>query len=907
LIVRFARVALRWALPAWAREAARGDLDEEHARIVHQRGRAAAARWYAREALALCLRYGAERRHGAPGGPARRPWSRRAATGLGTWLAGAGRDLRFVARHIVARPAFWLAATLTLGVAIGLNAAIFSLVNAVLFKPLAHDDPDRVVRLYARPEKRASSPGFSYPDFRLLTRQAGSAAELSAVHLGTLLMADAGRSDQLLGEIASGSYFHVLGVPVIAGRTIGPRDDSRSSPPVALISEHYWRHRLGADPAVIGRQVTMNARPFTIVGIVSNRFGGSFVGAGVDAWIPLEAGLSFLGAGVATDGTQRPLQLLARLAGDVSPLQAAAVLSAAAPDLAIQRKEPGTLRLEVVPGTLLHGAPRRMATLFLSLLTVMVGLVLVIAASNVANLQLARTLARRREMAIRLSLGARRSRIVQSLVAESLVLAAMSLAIASPLAWGVSRALRSVELLPGLDLRLDLTPDARVFGATALVALAAGLIAALVPALTATRQDLVPLLREGGASFGGQRTSRLRAALVVAQVAVAVVVCVAAGLLTKSGRAAAAIELGFDRTGILATDIDLDTHGYTLPRADAFLRALLTRVSAIAGVEQAALASRAPLDTSTPVARLSRDNGPAPSPDMPAAIDATYYVVSPTYFATVGVPVIAGRGLNDADRAGAPQTAIANEFLVRAMWPGLPSPQAVGRRVRAASDGSSAARLGGEIEIVGIARNAKYRTVGEASQPHLYVPYAQHASASMALLVRTRSTQLPVREVQAAVAALDPSVQGFFTRTLDEHTRVALLPARLVSRVSTVVGAVSALLSAIGLHALISCVVAERRREFGLRMALGASAPRVSAGVVRQALLLSLAGSALGAVAAICGARLLSSLLYGVSPFDPVVYASVAAGSIAVAAASAWVPARRAGHVDPAIALRQSA
>ena len=907
LIVRLARVALHWALPVWAREAARGDLDEEHARIVRVRGRASAARWYARQAVALSLRYAAERRHGAPGNPERSRWHRRAASVPGRWLLNAGRDLRFVGRQITAKPAFWVAATLTLGVAIGLNAAIFSLANAVLFKPLAHDDPDRVVRLYVRPEKRPASPGFSYLDFRLLKSHAGAAAEVSAVHLGTLLMTGAGRTDQLLGEIASGNYFQVLGVPVIAGRTIGPSDDSRSSPPVALLAEHYWRYRLGADTTVIGRQVTMNARPFTIVGIVSSRFGGSFVGAGVDAWIPLEAGLAFLGADAATDGTQRPFQLLARLADEVATEQAAAALSAGAPGVARHRKEAGELRLELVPGTILHGAPRRMAALFLSLLTAMVGLVLVIAASNVANLQLARTLARRREMAIRLSLGAGRWRVVQLLVAETLVLAATSLVIASSLAWGISRAFRSVELLPGFDLRLDLTPDARVFALTALVALAAGVIATLVPALTTTRQDLVPLLREGGASFGGRRSTRLRAALVVAQVTVAVVVCVAAGLLTKSGRAAAAIELGFDRAGIFATDIDLDPHSYTPQRADAFFRALLTRMPEIAGVEHAALASRAPLDTSTPVARVSRDAAATPSSHAPMGIEATYYVVSPAYFATVGVPVIAGRGLNDNDRAGAPHTAIANEFLVQTMWPGLPLSQAIGRRVHAAPEGSGAGRLSGEIEIVGVARNAKYRTVGEERQPHLYVPYAQHPATSMALLVRSRSTRPPMPDVQAALAALDPSVQGFFTRTLDEHTRVALIPARLASRVSTVVGLVSALLGALGLHALISCVVAERRREFGLRMALGASAPKVSAEVVRQALLLSLAGSALGAFAAICSARLLTSLLYGVSPFDPVVYAAVSAGSIAVSVASAWIPARRAGHVDPAAALRQSA
>jgi hypothetical protein len=299
-----------------------------------------------------------------------------------------------------------------------------------------------------------------------------------------------------------------------------------------------------------------------------------------------------------------------------------------------------------------------------------------------------------------------------------------------------------------------------------------------------------------------------------------------------------------------------------------------------------------------------RDGETAMGSQAPAGVEITFHVVSPTYLAVVGVPLVAGRGLNDADHARAPQTGVANEFLVQAMWPGLAAPQAVGRRVRAAPGVAGASGLSGEIEIVGIARNAKYRTVGERNQPHLYVPYAQHYSASMALLVRSSAYPLPIKPVQAAVTDLDPAVQGFFTRTLDEHTRVALVPARLASRVSTAVGLVSGVLAAMGLHALISCVVAERRREFGLRMALGASVRTVSTGVVRQALKLSLAGCALGGVAAFFGARLLSSFLYDVSPSDPVVYAAVLVGALAAAAASAWLPAHRAARVDPSMALR---
>ena len=903
MILRLARAVLRIALPPWARDAARGDLDEEHARLVTVRGRAAAARWYLREALLLGARYAIDRRHGRPDAARQAP-APKASISVTRAMLDLIRDLRLVSRDALARPGFWTAATLTLGIAIGFNAAIFALVNAVLFRPLAREDPDRVVRLYAQHGQRPESPTFSYLDFRRL-RESDAVGKVSAVHLATLLLADGNRTDQLLGEIASGGYFQLLGVPVIAGRPIREADDSRGSPPVALLSEHFWRNRLGADPAVIGRAVSMSGRPFTIVGIVGADFGGSFIGGGVDAWIPLEPGLPLLGTDATTDGTQRPLQLLARLPGSVTREQATAALQAAAPDIAANRRDADGVRLHLRPGSILHGSSRRLAVVFLSLLTAMVGLVLLIAASNVANLQLARTLARRRDLAIRLALGAGRLRLVQQLVVESVVLASGGLAVAWVIAWWIGHAFRSVELLPGFDLRLDLVPDARVFMATAAAALLAGLITTLMPALTAARGDLVPFLREGGGSLGGRRTARLRSALVVIQVGIAVLVCVAAGLLTKSGRLAAAIDLGFDRAGIVATDIDLDVHGYSRPRGEAFYRDLLARVSRIAGVEHAALASRAPLDSSTPVVRLLREGEAAMSsaPGAPGT-ETTYYVVSPDYLATVGVPVLMGRGLTDRDRMDTPQIGVANEFLVQAMWPGTPAAQVIGRRVRVAPGAAAGPSLTGDIEIVGVARNAKYRTVGETGQPHLYLPYAQHYAASMSLLVRARPGPLPLQDTHAAISALDPAVQGFFTRTLDEHTRIALLPARLASRVSTIVGIVSALLGAIGLHALISCVVAERRREFGLRMALGAPAPRVSREVVIHALKLSLMGCALGAGGALFGGGLLSSLLYGVSPNDPVVYAIVIPGAMAAAVLSAWLPARRASHVDPLVALR---
>ena len=777
------------------------------------------------------------------------------------------------------RPAFTLTAVLTLAVGIGANAAVFSLVKAVLLRPLAAHEPDRVLRLYWRGPTGGASSSFAYPEYADLAASAPSLTPLAAVNLATMAVEADGQRDQLVGEIASGGYFEVIGMRAASGRALGAADDRRGAPPAALISHRYWTWRFARDPAVVGRSISINNRPYTIAGVADARATGSFLGAPVDVWVALEPSLDLFGPDTANDRTRRVLNLLGRLAPGATAPQAQGELDAAARELGRFRKEE-KLRLELGPGTLLHGGRRAMAAVFLGVVMALVALVLLVAAANVANLLLARALSRRREMAVRTALGAGRGRLIRQLVAESLLLAALGGAAGMILSLWLSATFGSVPFIPGFELRLDLSPDLRVLGFTAALSLVAGLTAGLAPALSVTRGDVVTALKDGAGTGGSRQATRLRAALVVAQVAVSATLLVAAGLLTKSGRAAAAIDLGFETAGAFATDLDLEGPGYTEARGLEFYRQLVARVAALPGVRAVSLANRAPLDISTPTIRVSREAGMAANMDPTAGLEATYHIISGAYFEAVKMPLAAGRPFDARDRQGSPQVAIVNETLARRLFearaglktgPSIDINTILGQRFTLIAGTATERRreISGEVEVVGVASDAKYRTVGEPPQPHLYLPLDQRYGPGMTLIVRSDAASPPVTAVHDTIASLDPAVQGFFTRTLVEHTRVALVPARLASWVSAAAGLIALALGAVGLYGVIACLVGERTRELGVRVALGASRGTIARHVLGRAAMLATIGISLGLALAAAGGRALSGLLYDVSSVDP--------------------------------------
>jgi predicted permease len=831
---------------------------------------------------------------------------RNRAIDMAEYLADFVRDFRDAGRMMLRRPVFALTAILTLAVGIGANASFFSLVKAVLLNPLAAHEPERVIRLYWRGATGGANANFAYLDYAEIAAGAPSISPLSAVHLAPVAFSADDQRDQLLAEIASGGYFATRGLRAGSGRMLSVLDDRRGAAPTAVISHRYWQRRFGSDASVVGRSVLVNNRPYTIVGIADARAAGSFVGAPVDVWLALEPSLPLLGVQVATDRTQRVLTLIGRLAQDATDAQVRGELETVSRDITRARGR-DRITLETGPGTLLHGGRRSMAVWFLGIVMGLVGLVLLVAAANVANLLLARTLERRRDAAVRMALGAGRGRLVRQAIAEVFALAACGGAAGLLLTEWITTAFGSVALLPGFELRLDLAPDVRVFAFTAVITLLTGFVAAVAPALSAGRGDVLPALKSASGTAAGREAGRLRSALVVAQVAVSVVLLVAAGLLVRSARAAAAIDLGFDRRGIVATDIDLEPHGYTEATGREFYRELVARAAAVPGVEAATLANRAPLDSSTPTLRISGGVGLQTGPSTATGLDVTYHVIGPGYFETVGIPIAAGRGFAAHDRETSPLVVIVNQTLagLLAREHGVAG-NLLGRRFELVAGTATERRrdIAGTAEIVGVASDAKYRTIGEAPQPHIYLPLEQHYGPGLTLLVRSRVEPAPTSAIHRAIGALDPDVQGFFTRTLDEHTRVALLPARLAANVSAMVGAIALALGAVGLYGVIACLVTERTRELGIRMALGASRRMISRQVLARAGVLASAGAAIGLVLAALAGRAVAGLLYGVSPVDPATFAGVTLVLGVVTIVAAWIPARRAARIDPIVALR---
>jgi putative ABC transport system permease protein len=850
--------------------------------------------------------------HPGPSGPTRptRPFF-----DLSAWT----QDLRIALRHLRKSPGFTMVAVTMLAVAIGTNTTIFSLMNAVLLRPLATHEPDRVVRVVARIGSGAvgaAARRFSFRDFVDYRDRTTTLEDLSGVNLATLLLTADNRTDQLIGEIASARYLPLRVIRVSQGRLLTDADDRPEAPPVAVISDALWRRRFGAEP-IVGRQVLMNRATYTIVGVAEPSAIGSFIAAPVDVWLPIESSGTALGSRWNVDRTQRTVAVMGRLRPDVTAARAQAELQLIAESIAREFGDggrsahsttsvPAVPVIDVLPGTLATGDQRRLAQMFLTLLLGLVALVLVIACANVGNLLLARVLGRRRELAIRLALGASRGRLARMLAVEGALIAAAGGAGALILSNWTGRALANLSPLPTLTLRLDIRSDVRVLAFTALAALAAAVILAVVGTLHAMKPDIAPALKEDAtASMGGRRPARLRGALATVQITVSVLLVIGAALFVRSVREAEAIDLGFDPRGVVVLDVDASA-GRTNAESLQMFHEVLQRVERLRGVTAAAVSSRAPLDSSTPLIHVNAHE-PIATAGEGASPTASFMVVSARYFDVVKTPLASGRAFAQTDDADRPAVAIVNETLAAHLWPGA---DAVGRRLwveAAATTGIRDEGVRGAVPclVIGVAKDSKYRTLGEQQQGHVYLPFAQQPRRGMAILVRAVDPPDRVASgVQSALGSVDPNVQGFFTRTLTEHVAVSTLPVRFAAGLAIGVAALAVALSLIGLYSLVSFLVVERTHEIGLRKALGADTVAVLRLVAGHGMKLALLGLAVGIPTAIASTRLLQGLLYGVSPTDPFVFVGVSIAILAVATVACCVPVRRAMRVDPLQALR---
>ena len=817
--------------------------------------------------------------------------------GEGRGLAGLWRDLRFGVRMLRRSPGFTVTAALTIALGIGANTTIFSLVNALLLRPLAGTVRGSELVMIGRTQAGQGFDTFSYPDYLDYRAGTRTLSAIAATFVAPAHLSTGGASQRVRIELVSGNYFGTLGTRAALGRLLVPAADrGPGGSPIAVLSATLWESRFGSDPGVIGQSVRINGAPYTVVGVAERGFNGERTLGVVDLFVPMTVATTLLpNGGEMLDRRGGVwIDLFGRLAPNATVTTAQAELGAMADELA--RRFPDTNRergVRVSPGIGFDPFTRVSVTQFMTVLLAVVALVLLIASANVANLLLARGSVRARELAVRASLGASRARLVRQLLAEALLLAGLG-GVAGVLlgAWAV----RLVVRLPVFSNQFGgVTPtlDPRVLGFAIGAMVLSGLAFALPPAFRTSRVDLVTSLKLGTAGSGDAR-SPLRTGLVVAQLALSLVILAAAGLFVRTLQALYRIEPGFETRHVLVATVDVGLQGYDEPRARRLLAELEQRVQALPGVQHAALGYMLPLGGGGGDTRIFPAEA-VTSPDDPG-LKTDVNTVTPTYFETLGMPVVAGRGFTAADRDGAPPVAIINEAVAQALWPGL---NPIGRRFRIGHTEDV-------LEVVGLVRTARYRSLVEAPRPFYYRPFAQAYRPSMTLHVRTASDDpyTVLQSVRRALDELDRDLPLSRVRTLAQRLDGSLGSQRTAAVLVSVYGALALVLAVIGLYGSMAYAVSRRTREMGVRMALGARPSEVRRQVLWQALRVALVGTIIGLVAAIPASRLVRTQLYGVEPTDPATLVAVIVLLIAASLAAAYVPARRATKVDPVTALR---
>jgi macrolide transport system ATP-binding/permease protein len=807
------------------------------------------------------------------------------------------QDLRYGLRQLRRSPGFSVLAILCLTLGIGANAAVFSWIEGILFRPYpAVTHQEQLLALAGTARGESGHTAISWPDFADLQRNCTlfDAFFVSKIMGTTLSIGD--RAEVTTGSIVSANYFDAIGVHPILGRGFDPGEDSgRNAHPVTVISYQLWQGRFKGDPQIVGKTQRLNGVLHTIVGVMPQGFYGTFVGWAMQFWVPASMEENFEGGGYKLeDRGARWIEAYVRLKPGVTQAQAQQEISAVAKRL--EADYPDTNRGRGIKLWPLWQTPFNNAGTLLPTLEIMLAVVvfvLLIACANVGNLLLVRSFARRHEMTVRLAIGAGRGRLVKQLLTEGLILSAFGAAGGLLVAYWCRHAL--VLLFPargGVAMHLPGEIDWRVLALSAGVCLIATLLLGLVPAMQTGKIDLASALKaESAGVVGGRGRAWVRSGLVVMQVSLSFVLLVGAGLLLQSLRRIRTTSPGFSTHGVLETVVPLVSAGYDAPRAQSFQDELLERVKALPGVESAAFARMTPLSYgSFSSAPIAVDGYQAPPEEQPIV---QYNEVGPDYFGTMGIPLVSGREFTRADDEKAALVAVVNETMAAQYWRGR---NPIGERVQI---------KGRWMQVVGVARDSKYESVRETPKPFFYVPLRQNFARGAGLYIRTPlSPETMATALAREVHALDGNLALYEVITLQEQVDRSTSPQMVAVTLVGVLSGLALLLAAIGLYGVMSYAVSQSTRELGLRMALGADATNLLRLVFSRGLALTAGGVALGAAVALGMTRLLGNLLYKVSPRDPLAFGSALAVMAIASLAACFLPAWRAARTDPARALR---
>jgi putative ABC transport system permease protein len=814
------------------------------------------------------------------------------------------QDLRYGARMMIKHKGFTAVAVLTLALGIGANTAIFSLMDAVLLKMLPVKQPERLYVL-AKAGPRGANMDFSYLLFSRLhdeNQVFDGILATSGVSRAKMRIEGAagGQSEFAARENTSGNYFSTLGVPAILGRTYSDDDDANSgAQPVAVISYGFWGRRFASDPSVVGRTITIDETPCTIIGVTPPEFFGVEVGNAVDIWLPLTQVTT---RSDLSDPGGNWLQVIARLKPDISEQQASAdsthIFQLDIFERAQSVKDPqvqqGALAQTIALGPASNGLSwlRRQFSQPLRILTVIVALLLLIACANIANLLLARAETRQKEIAVRLALGASRIRLLRQLLTESLLLAFLGGALGLLFSlWGRNLLL---TMIPSGNVPLSLGPtlNLRMLFFTTVVSLGAGILFGLVPALRATRVDLIPAIKDATYTItGGCFRFRLADVLVVAQVALSLVLLIGAGLVVRSLQSLRNLDAGFERKNVLTFALELP-RGYGESRKLELSRRILDRIKILPGV-------RASFSFPAPFLRGRYQKtfvveGHTPRPGEVMVLDCLR--VMPDFFESLGMTLLQGRTFTLQDNGSAPKVAIINESMARYFFP-LQNP--LGKRV-----GNPGSEL--SLEIIGVVKDARYRGLREAAPRIVYVPILQTANPGVeSFIVSAKGNPVQwTAALRRETQAIDPDISLRDVKTLEERVEDSLYQERIVAKLASLFGLLALALTCLGLYGVLAYTVGRRMPEIGIRVALGATPRDVLRLIVGQGLLLTMIGAGIGLAVAIIVTRLLRSFLFGISPTDSLTFISITFLLIVTGLLACYLPARRAAQVDPLLALR---